>query len=354
MIKSQTKRFQSGAATLLVALVLMMSITVITLAVARTQVAEQRITANDNWNIRLSLQAEASLAQGIAYLNRSFEALTWTAEPEDDSLISRLSFPGNWPDIKTELVIRRPAGPGEYISLHAISQRNDNSNVLANAQQHVRPLSVLTPWIEFAPPLVINGCPTGVPGNVHIRPLNTDSDQAGEAIWLNEDASCPAVHSIDIHGGSVTQKPMVENLWPLIFSVSLEAFDSLALDERDLPANKRRYWVAQASDLYSDRWGMSLGTTKEPVVLYFPSELGCPEFTGGVRIYGVIFIDTDCPDPVNRQNFEIFGTLIVNGSLNITDADIQFNHIQVEDSRKSRLHFPILRSVRVPGSWKDF
>jgi hypothetical protein len=33
---------------------------------------------------------------------------------------------------------------------------------------------------------------------------------------------------------------------------------------------------------------------------------------------------------------------------------MQLNNIQVADNRQTRLDFPILRSVQVPGTWKDF
>ena len=48
---------QAGTATLLIALVLMMSITIGTLSVARTLVVEQRMARNANGNTRLLLQA---------------------------------------------------------------------------------------------------------------------------------------------------------------------------------------------------------------------------------------------------------------------------------------------------------
>ncbi|MEA2079586.1 MAG: hypothetical protein U9P00_06980, partial [Pseudomonadota bacterium] len=68
---------QAGVATLLIALVLMMSITIVTLAVARTLVVEQRMSSNNNWNTRLSLQADAGLAKGLAYLTRSMGEMSW-------------------------------------------------------------------------------------------------------------------------------------------------------------------------------------------------------------------------------------------------------------------------------------
>jgi hypothetical protein len=45
---------------------------------------------------------------------------------------------------------------------------------------------------------------------------------------------------------------------------------------------------------------------------------------------------------------------MINGNFNATGALLRLNHIQVTDPRQTRLQFPILRSVAVPGSWRDF
>ena len=51
---------------------------------------------------------------------------------------------------------------------------------------------------------------------------------------------------------------------------------------------------------------------------------------------------------------EVFGTLVINGNLNTGNSKIRLNHIQLADRQQTRLQFPVLRSVPVPGTWKDF
>ncbi len=108
------------------------------------------------------------------------------------------------------------------------------------------------------------------------------------------------------------------------------------------------------SAIVSGRWTQSMGSPTRPVVVYFPPEIECPEFSPGVRIYGIVFIDKSCKDPIANVRFEIFGSLVVNGNFNASGADLHFNHIQVADDRLTLLNFPVLRSVKVPGSWRDF
>ncbi|MFQ5642398.1 MAG: PilX N-terminal domain-containing pilus assembly protein [Thiogranum sp.] len=349
----QRRTQQQGAATLLITLVLTMSITIITLAVARTQLVEQRISSNDNWNTRLLLQAESGLARGIVYLNSEIDNLSWSTDSGDKVETSSLTLPMDQPEIDTELVFSRTAGFDRTISIQATARRNDGSNILARASQYVRLLSVLTPLAESLPPLVINGCPTGLPRTLDIRPQHADTGQAGDAVWSGTSATCPLPGATDIHNGAQRNMDMGNGVWPLVFSVSREEFLLLAEGERSLP-QQQYYRVAPASGTGRHTWSTDLGSVNNPVVLYFPPETGCPVFSTGTTIYGIIYIDAGCPDPVAGEDVSIIGSLVVDGSLNISNSGLQLNNIQIADSEQTRLDFPVLRSVRVPGTWKDF
>jgi hypothetical protein len=345
---------QAGAATLLIALVLMMSITIVTLAVARTLVVEQRMVNNDNWNTRLLLQAESGLAKGLAYLPRSLQTMSWQQAIDNNTLVDKLTADSADPGIQTDVVFSRPADSDQYISIQVTSSRDDDSTLQTGISLTVRPLSVLTPLAESAPPLILNGCLTSIPISFDIRPLNTDSDQAGDSVWFDGDRPCSRLHLIDTHNGLIQAKITADDLWPLIFSVSREEFNTLATEQNALADSDRNYWLAQDSDLNSGRWNRSLGSVDRPVALYFSAAIGCPEFSDGVRLHGVVFIDSDCPEPIADTGFEIFGTLIINGNLNTGGTKLRLNHIQLADRQRTRLQFPVLRSVPVPGTWRDF
>ena len=345
---------QQGAATLLITLVLTMSITIVTLAVARTQLVEQRISANENWNTRLSLEAESGLARGTVLLNSPFETLSWRKSSDNNSETSRINLESDQTAISTELVLSRAADFDRMISIQAIARRNDGSNNLARVSQYVRLLSVLTPVAESIPPLVINGCLTGTPGSIDIRPQDADTEQAGDSIWYDTSKKCSLPGLIDTHNGVLGTVDMADGLWPLVFSVSVEEFLLLAEEDASLLERNRRYWVAQSSAPGSNIRGRQLGSARYPIALYFPAETGCPVFSPGTTIYGIVFIESDCADPVAGYNLSIIGSLVVNGNLNITGSSIQLNNIQVVDKRQTRLDFPILRNVQVPGTWKDF
>ena len=348
-----TNRYQRGAASLLITLVLIMTTSLITLAVARTQLDEQHIASNDSWHTRLFLQAEAGLAQGMDQLPGNFDSMDWLPDTGNSIFTNHTGINSGQPAITSELVFSHATATDRHVKIQSVSRRNDASAIQVSISQQIRLLSILTPAAESAPPLVLNGCLASLTSGLDIRPQDADTDQAGEAVWFNKAAPCPALASIDRHNGTLAEKNMAGDLWSKIFSVSREEFLALSANEQALPPQLRRYWVAQDS-VTGMHWDLSLGLADRPVALYFPAASGCPEFGPGTLIYGVIFIDTECNEPVAGYNFTVFGMLVVNGSLNPGNADINLNHIQIADILQSRLDFPILRGVRVPGTWRDF
>ena len=353
-LRCSPRQAQNGAATLLIALVLMMALTVVTLSVARTQLVEQRIANNHHWHTRLFLLAESALAEGSQLLEHSPYSLDRSPAPGRNGELSRMTLDNGMSAINTQLVLERQNPSAAFVSVQGTSQRTDGSSLQARASQFVRPLSVLSPLGESAPPLVINGCLSPTTAALDVRPLNADLDQAGDAVWLNSDLHCPPMSGIDLHGGNITERELAEDLWSLLFSIDRNTFFAMAAEQADLPAHERTYWVAEDENLIAGRWMQSAGTPQRPVALYFSAETGCPEFAPAVLVYGVVFIDADCSDPVATQTFELYGSLMINGNLNAAGALLRLSHIQVADDRQTRLHFPVVRSIAVPGSWRDF
>jgi hypothetical protein len=345
---------QRGAATLLVALVLMMALTIVTLSVSRTQLVEQRIANNHHFHTRLFLLADSGLARGSQLLEQSVDRLDWRSDSGHNGEVSRMMLAEGMSDINTQLLFERKAPSAAYIWVHARSGHADGSGLQARASQFVRPLSVLSPLGESAPPLVINGCLEPLTATLDVRPLNADLDQAGDALWLNSELQCPPMAGIDPHRGTVTEWAFGEDLWSIMFSVDRDTFTAMAEAQATLPAQERTYRIVENGDLIAGRWAQSVGTPAHPVALYFPAEAGCPGFAPGVQIYGVVFIDADCNQPIASQTFELHGSLMINGTLNTSGALLRLNHIQVADARQTRLRFPVLRSITVPGSWSDF
>jgi len=340
---------QRGAATLLIALVLMMAITVLTLSVARTGINQAHIDTNQQWRDRLFIAAESAIERLLPRLSAiprsewrsvtNSEQETWQ-QIEDDSRI------------EIELQLTRSPLPRRFVTVQASARRTDGSGPGVQITRQFRRLSILSPLAELTPPLIVQGCP-GATLNDEIYPLNADGDDADDAIWLT-DGPCPAI-DIDTHQGATRTMTLPDELWDALFTVNRDAYAELADQEQNLPASQRHYWLATPADLNSQgRWSRSLGTSDRHQILYFPPETGCPGFAAGVRIYGVVFIDAPCTAPLTQTSLDIYGTLIVNGSVDTGPGVVRLANIQLEDSQQTALSFPTLRHIRVPGTWRDF
>lgn len=351
---SPTQYGQTGSANLLITLVLTMSITLVTLAVAKTQLAEQRMSTNSHWHTRLSLEARSSWSNAIVNLVENFETINWAPAPDNQGATHLLSATTPDNSMLSTTMLLQIAPHSRFFDIQTTSTRNDGSGLFASFSQEVRLLTVLAPAAESPPPLILNGCITQASIGSDIRPLDSDTDVAGVAVWLASTQPCPAFTAIDLHQGNSRTQSLLQSLWSAVFTVSIEEFTAMAQAEQVLPAGERRFRVATPADFFDGRWTQSLGSPTRPIVLYFPEEIGCPEFSPGVRIFGIVFINASCPDPIADVRLEIFGSLVVNGDLNAGSADLQLNHIQVADNSLTLLNFPVLRSVKVPGSWRDF
>ena len=343
--------YQRGAATLLIALVLMMALTIVTISIAHTLLVEQRITSNAQWHTRLLLLADAGVARAADMIE---DRVDWI-EPQGSQEQVRFAT-GNVDSnaIDTVVLLRRMERHSSFLLVQATSERRDGSELSATVGQYLRPLTVLSPMGERTPPLVVNGCLDPGTAQLDIRPLNADLDEPGEALWMEADQDCALPPDIDAHGGAMVKRELGPDLWQRLFTVDRPTFAAMAAEHANLPIPRRVYWTVEHSDLVGGRWVRSLGTPEQPVAVHFTRDAGCPRFAPGVRIHGVVYIDAACPEPVATHGFEVYGSLAVNGSLNAGSGLLQLNHMQVADLATLRLRFPVLRSVPVPGTWSDF
>ena len=337
-------------ATLLIALVLMMATTVLTLSVARTGINQATIDNNQQWHDRLLIAAESAMERLLPDI-ANLPDTAWRRLPDSEQEIWQQDDSDG--RISSTLQILRSPVPQRFLTVQATTRRADGSGPGVQITRRFRELSILSPLAELAPPLVIQGCPFDTAPNQEVYPLNADSDNAGIAIWLTA-GDCPDI-AMDTHQGSIQSITLPGELWDALFILDREAYMERVAQQQNLPEEERRYWMATPADLDSQgRWSRSLGNPDQHRLLYFTPETGCPGFAAGVRIYGVVFIDTPCLDPLALASLDITGTLIVNGNVNPGPGQLRLANIQLEDPEQTALRFPPLRLVRVPGSWRDF
>ena len=348
-------RWQRGAASLLIALVLMMCLTIVTLSLAGAHLGQRRIDSEAAWQERLLQAADAGLVTALGQLEGDLEALPWKTSGEGRLSIADITVDSRRPGIRLGIRLGRAALDSPFVRIEALASADDDPELQVRASRYARPLTILAPAGETAPPLVVNGCLRASARTIHLRPAGSDTRIAGDAAWLNAgNGSCHTTIAVDSHRGGIRTWPMDEDLWSTIFSIDRKHFAQLAREQRALPPLERRYWMVEGSRGYGGLWRSSLGRKERPVALYFTADSGCPRFSAGVRVHGVVFIDGNCPGPLAPEGLEIFGTLAVNGDLDLDDSPIRLTGPGAVEDGNIRFRFPVLRSVWVPGSWKDF
>ena len=339
---------QRGAATILISLLLMFSITLLTLAVAKTQRTELIISANQEWALRLRLASENSNANAHTHLLN--ETLNWnrTNQQVESAFITTLSHNES---IETATSFRRPISQNGPVYVTSRSVRNDGSSQAMSVTQWLLPLSALSPKAEQAPPLVINGCLLALNGKFEITPMKSDQGKIHPSIWT---ASTNCTPSKWIESVVIAENQFADDLWSDFYVITREEFKQLAAADRHKPESQRRYWYATDSDLTANRWSKNLGNPNQFVQLYIPPDLGCPQFSSGTRIYGLIFIDNSCDYATREFDLDLVGALTINGDFSGTAMSLQLKHIQTLHPKRIAMPFPALRVVTIPGSWKDF
>lgn len=420
-----------GTAGLVVVLALLLSTSLVTLTVARSQLGESRATAQQQAYAALNRRAE-SLWQRASLRLLATPPPAW--QTTDQGLVSEFRA-GDADGIAGHVRYRRATTDSPVVTLETGAHFVSGAPPAARTRQSLRLLSVLSPRGERAPPLVLNGC-LAAAAPIDIRPRASDGDRAGAALWQFGTGRCAPPAALDPHGGEWLRLPLdfatasdpdaddhanvatdtdagadpanahahahadtdadanaeagmdeagdggdggagvdgrtgaggnaaadvgIEadaaadaaaeaDLWGQLFSLSREAYAELAAGELALPPTRRRHWLASLRA--GEIWRRSLGSAAQPVVLVFAD--GCPRFAAGVRIVGMVYIAGDCRAPPATLTLEVIGTLAVDGALHTGDARVRLSHIQQLDPRAERLRLPVLRTVAIPGSWRDF
>lgn len=353
---------QRGAATLLTAMALMMATASLVLTVVHAQLLNSRINGNTHDSIRDYLLGEAGLDFAIENLRTDFYKIRWTATGGNTE-IAQLAIANPWL-AKLDTATRRSSlslsrsrhQPGFITVSSRVLDAADNRTRL-EISQLTRPLSILSPAGEEAPPLVLDGCILAVTGFPDLYPALQHGNQPVTGIWSSRKTPCPRPAGLDLHLGTVTQQRFkAGELWNFLFSVDRAEYAQLVHDEiMTNPATaRRRYWLVSAADLQGGQWSRSLGSPAHPVVLVFPASLGCPGMSRGTTVHGVVFYHADCTASQLPIAGNITGTLAISGSLGNYPQQLDLAHISRTSPQRRRLEFPILKIPRLPGTWRDF
>lgn len=278
-----------------------------------------------------------------------------------------------------------------------------DSTVTAKVSEYVTDTSDITNLIHItAPPLVMKGClGNNISGNpqltTHVVPstgiLTTDAAYKA-AEQLGEDCLDPSPHGssgfnlacTDSSGSKCTDPSLSHagtftDAWTYYFpTITRTALQSLSAVQAEAvasgtvnenygdcgsadPSVPKRTIYYLTKDYFSGngKWQTDVGCPKYPVLLVFaadpsdPSYDPCNKINGGPTIYGVVFVDGNCPNEDGKGwgGTQIYGSLGINGNLNSFSSNAQISMLGTSTSTTVTTGIPGSYAP-VPGTWKDW
>lgn len=353
---------QAGGASLWVSLALIIASLTLSLAVAHSIAMEQRMARN---NVLLEQARWAAMA-GLNFAAATLQQTRpdWLPAPTG---VQQASVAQNPPLLYSQggdsfavnITYQRALHWNGYIFTQASAAAASSPEIEVQVSQFQRPLGVLSPAGEAAPPLVVDGC-AQLRAAIELLPWQTDRGAAGTALASSGAADCTQLGQANVQAGQVRAQAFpADGMWDYLFAVGREEFRALAAADRQRPAPQRNYWWARATDLRAGQWRTSLGSVEQPVILLIPRELGCIAFGGGARIIGLVFIEAPCGQGPAWGPLRLYGSLALAGETPRFAAGSQLSHISHATatpalSRPWYIEPPPLDVIRVAGSWRDF
>lgn len=348
---------QRGAATLLTCLVLTVASIALAISVAHTAVLEQRMARNTLLADQAQEAAFGGLNFGRAWLK--MQRPDWLplanghefATPPNNPPALSSSGGGNF---AINLTFERAPDWQGYIRVLATASPSSAPEIEARVREYLRPTGVLTWAGETAPPLVVDGC-ADLSATSDLYPAAADLAGAGAAVDASGAAGCLQGGGTNLHGGALRGEVFpAGELWDALFTVGRDEFQALAAEQAVAAPAQRDYWWASAADLDAGEWRRSIGSPQRPIVLVIPADLGCPRFSGGAQIVGLVLIEADCTGAAAWGDVRLYGSLAVTGQFASLGPTSRLAHISQLAGSGTRIEPPPLGVVRLAGSWKDF
>jgi hypothetical protein len=338
---------QSGAISLLVAIILVLLAALASFYGARIVLADRLANHNQKQAVQARLTAEAALAWARADLQRQYAGSPtpplWAAGLATAPCPVAYSGP-RWqcvtlqppthPDLAHEgvqvLAVRDLINSPHVVELNASVGLSEGAARAKVQAQVFIPSVAPAPTHANSAAIVLNGC---------VAPANA----AGSHLCTGQSCTTTAWNNVL---GDIT--PEQVRAWS-------EAQARNGLTARSHPA-RNIYWVDSPAT-----WIESLGTSDAPVLLVFSGQAcaqRCPSMAAGVRVVGTVVLQTQCQDHkvLGWHAGHIEGQLVVESGLPELQSGSRIEARALAQA-PYRMPWPIgmdTRQVqRVPGSWRE-
>ncbi len=350
---------QRGSATLVVALILLIVTSMITLYGARSSLMEQRISSNDYRASRLAEVADAGIDHGIAWLATNSNNVAWlveTAAPynvgyerSQNTLSADLGS-----DHGASVFFRRPTDDSRRMQVVSTANEKDADGNPTGVARTSTTEVIMKMLVAKQPvtALTVDGCMSNIVGT----PSASNIDMVdGPLIATSQDlSSTPGCIDTGHLNNKVGDQPLTANsyideafpagtLWDTTFGITKAEMQAMAaVQAASIPsvADRTIIWYNGTT-----KWQTNVGSATKPAILVISN---CAAL--GAVIYGIVYYEGTCSDQ-GWGNSTVYGSIIGDGSilkLN-ANADIEFSKAYLDPLKNQSFGV----SARVPGSWMD-
>ncbi|MBI3146787.1 MAG: hypothetical protein HYZ18_16330 [Pseudogulbenkiania sp.] len=347
---------QHGLATLTTALIMLFLMSLMIFNTSSGMLLELKTGNNQYYQAKALEAARGGIDYTVSWLDVSsnYSSLSWsndaTGPSGNNQQATNLSSSVASQTIggyTVAVTLWRDSADTSILEVRAIA--SGDASVTVRQKIHAKTIQFNIPSV---PPLVIDGCLSGVTGTPDMHPANDgdfviDSSQASSCIdtgHLNM--------TNDGKTGKVHQTAFSSSAWDYVFATSMSDMKALAAQSS---ADAIYYYddTDATNKTAPENWHDDVGSESSPGILVFnfSDEKDCPKINGDVTIYGIVYYSAACSKNPGWGNFILHGSVVFEGEVTQMTANTQY-YPWTGGSTPS--YTIAMDFAKLPASWRDF
>lgn len=338
---------QHGLATLTIALIMLFLMSLMIFNTSSGMLLELKTGNNQYFQAKALEAARGGVDYTVSWLDvpSNYSSLSWSNDATGPSGNNQKA---TWPsgsDVGSQTIgsytvavtLWRNSANTSILEVRAIA--SGDASVTVRQKIHAKSISFNT---ASAPPLIINGCLSGVTGNPDMHPANTGDT----VIQSSQASSCLDNGHLGLNGGVIQENVFASSAWDYVFATSKADMKELAAQ-----SSSDAIYYYDTSNPFSGNWHDDVGTASNPGILIFDTGAGCPKINGNVTIYGIVYYAAECGSDQGWGNTTIYGSVVSEGSITKLTANTDF-YPWPGGSMPS--YTIAMDFAKLPASWRDF
>ncbi|WP_024300979.1 hypothetical protein [Pseudogulbenkiania sp. MAI-1] len=336
---------QHGLATLAVALIMLFLMSLLIFNTSSGMLLELKTGNNQYYQAKALEAARGGVDYTVSWLDVSgnYGGLAWSSDATGPSGNNqRAVLPSSVASqtlggYSVAVTLWRNSANTSILEVRAIASGDASATV--RQKIHAKTISFN---VSSVPPLIINGCLSGVTGNPDIHPANS-----GDVVIKSSQASsCVVPGHLGMNGGVTEGNVFATSAWDYVFATSKADMKELAAQ-----SSTDAIYYYDSSNPFSGNWHDDVGTASSPGILIFDTGAGCPKINGNVTIYGIVYYAAECGSDQGWGNSTIHGSVVSEGSITKLTANTDFYPWPGGSVPSYTIAMDL---AKLPASWRDF